>query len=245
MKISASVAFAGLAASVLANPVITKREQWCGNWGSTTTGPYTIYHNNWGAASASSGNQCTSFSSRNGASVAWSTSWSWQGGPSKVKSYSNVGLAHVNRKLTDVKSIPSKWSWTYTGQNIVADVAYDLWLAPSAGADNTYEIMIWLAALGGAGPISQTGSTPIANPQIAGTTWKLFKGPNGNTTVFSFVAPSNIENFDGDLNLFFKYLVESQGVANTNVITALQAGTEPFVGSNAVFNSPVCSIQVS
>lgn len=113
---------------------------------------------------------------------------------------------------------------------MVSDVSYDLWLAPSVGANNTYEIMIWLGAYGGAGPISSTGTTPIATPTIAGYTWKLFQGPNGDTTVFSFVAPSNIGNWSGDLKLFFNYLTSSQGVSASSVVTSLQAGTEPFTG---------------
>lgn len=104
--------------------------------------------------------------------------------------------------------------------------------------------MIWLGSYGGAGPISSTGSK-IASPKIAGTTWSLFSGPNGDTTVFSFVAPSNIASFDGDLKGFFDYLVSSQGVANTNVVTSLQAGTEPFSGTNAVFKTSAISISVS
>ena len=118
---------------------------------------------------------------------------------------------------------------------MVADVSYDLWLAPSVGAANKYEIMVWLGAYGGAGPISTTGSTPIATPTIAGTTWKLFKGPNGDVTVFSFVAPSNIGDFSADLKLFFNYLTTSQGVSTSNVVTSLQAGTEPFSGKMILF----------
>lgn len=118
----------------------------------------------------------------------------------------------------------------YTGTNMVADVSYDLWLAPSVGAANTYEIMIWLGSYGGAGPISSTGSTPLATPTIAGTKWKLFKGPNGSVTVFSFIAPANIGDFSGDLKAFFDYLTSSQGVSTGNVVTSLQAGTEPFSG---------------
>jgi xyloglucan-specific endo-beta-1,4-glucanase len=118
----------------------------------------------------------------------------------------------------------------YTGSNLIADISYDLWLAPSLGAANKYEIMIWIGSLGGAGPISSTGSTPLASPTIAGTKWKLFKGPNGDTTVFSFVAPTNIQNFSGDLMGFFDYLTSSQGVSTSSVVTSLQAGTEPFSG---------------
>ena len=116
---------------------------------------------------------------------------------------------------------------------MVADVAYDLWLAPSESSANKYEIMVWLGAYGGAGPISSTGSTPVATPTINGVVWKLFMGPNGDTTVFSFVAPSNIKSWNGDLNAFFSYLTSSQGVSTSMVVTSLQAGTEPFTGKLA------------
>jgi hypothetical protein len=124
-----------------------------------------------------------------------------------------------------------------TGNNVVADVAYDLWLAPSAGANNVYEIMIWLGSIGGAGPISEVGA-PIDTPTILGTQWKLYKGPNGGTTVFSFVAASNIQSFEGDLKKFFDYLSSSQGVSQDMTLTSLGAGTEPFLGT--VIASPLC-----
>lgn len=92
--------------------------------------------------------------------------------------------------------------------------------------------MIWVGALGGAGPISSTGS-PIATVSIAGSSWKLYKGPNGQMTVFSFVATSNVNNFSGDLNAFIKYLTGNQGLPATQYIKSIGAGTEPFTGSNA------------
>jgi len=241
MKFTTAIVSAFLAATALATPTpvaIEKRATtMCGNWGTVATAGYTVYHNNWGASAATSGSQCTTFTSVSSAlSFVWSTSWTWEGGSSSVKSYSNVALESINKQLSAISSIPSTWSWRYTGTNIVADVSYDLWLAPSVGAANTYEIMIWLAAYGGAGPISATGST-VATPTIAGTTWNLFKGTNGATTVFSFVAPAHIGDFSADLKLFFNYLTTSQGVSTSSVVTSLQGGTEPFTGENAVFTT--------
>jgi xyloglucan-specific endo-beta-1,4-glucanase len=137
--------------------------------------------------------------------------------------------------LYTLNNLYARWLtlYRYTGTNLVADVSYDLWLAPSASANNQYEIMIWVGAYGGAGPISSTGSA-IATVSIAGSSWKLFKGPNGDTTVFSFVATKNVGNFNGDLNEFFKYLTSKQGVSKNMVITSLQAGTEPFEGKNGL-----------
>ncbi|KAK1477017.1 xyloglucan-specific endo-beta-1,4-glucanase A [Colletotrichum tamarilloi] len=247
MQFTSYLVSAMLAVTAVASPTpvsIDKRAtKMCDAFGSVATGGFTIYHNNWGAAQATSGSQCTTFESLKSGSVAWSTSWTWAGGQGQVKSYSNVALEKVNKQLSAVKSIPSKWTWSYTGSNIVADVAYDLWLAPSVGANNKYEIMIWLGALGGAGPISSTGKT-IDTPTIAGTKWSLYSGPNGDTTVYSFVALSQIKSFNGDLNLFFTYLTSKQGVAKTNVITSLRAGTEPFSGTNAVFKTSAYTLTV-
>lgn len=141
----------------------------------------------------------------------------------------------------------SRWTDTphsYTGSDIVADVSYDLWLAPTSGGTNSYEIMVWLAAIGGAGPISSTGSA-VATPSIADATWKLYSGTNGDTTVYSFVAESEIEDFSGDMMDFFNYLVSNEGVSDSLYVTQLQAGTEPFTGTDAVFSTTSYTITVS
>lgn len=103
--------------------------------------------------------------------------------------------------------------------------------------------MVWLAAYGGAGPISSTGSA-IATATIGSYTFKLYSGPNGDTTVYSFVATSTITNFSGDLNLFFQYLINHEGVSSSLYITSLQAGTEPFTGTNAVMTTSAYTISV-
>ena len=54
----------------------------------------------------------------------------------------------------------TSWSWSYTGSDIVADVSYDMFTSSTAGGSNEYEIMIWLAAIGGAGPISSESAFP-------------------------------------------------------------------------------------
>ena len=93
--------------------------------------------------------------------------------------------------------------------------------------------MIWLGALGGAGPISSTGS-PIATPTISGTSWQLYYGLNGSMKVYSFVATSkNVQSFSGNLKDFLNYLGSSQGMPSSQYVTSIGAGTEPFVGSNA------------
>ena len=90
-----------------------------------------------------------------------------------------------------------------------------------------------LAALSGAGPISSTyaasgAATPIARAiNLAGKSWNLYKGPNGSTTVFSFVATEQVLDFSGDLLDFFVFL-EGEGLGSTQFVTSIGAGTEPF-----------------
>lgn len=89
--------------------------------------------------------------------------------------------------------------------------------------------MIWLAALGGAGPISSTGSA-IAIITIAGSSWKLYKGLNGAMTVYSFVAVSQVNNFSGDILDFIDYLRNSWSYPSSQYLKSIGAGTEPFTG---------------
>lgn len=84
----------------------------CDSFYQWTESPYIIYHNNWGASAATSGSQCTTVTSVSNSDAVWSTSWSWEGGSSSVKSYSNVALTEVNKQLSAVTSIPSTWKWT-------------------------------------------------------------------------------------------------------------------------------------
>ena len=118
MKLSSVLVNAVLVATAAASPTPVSLEKraattMCGSFGSVATGGYTVYHNNWGAAQASSGSQCTTFTSLISNSFVWSTSWSWAGGAGQVKSYSNVALEKVNKKLSAISSIPSTWTWRY------------------------------------------------------------------------------------------------------------------------------------
>lgn len=130
---------------------------------------------------------------------------------------------------------------SYTGSNIIADVAYDMFTSSSTGGSAEYEVMIWLAALGGAGPITSTGS-PVASVTIENVAWNLYDGYNGAMHVFSFVAPKQVTKFNGDLAAFFKYLISSQGMPSSQYLQSVGAGTEPFTGSNAVFDVSTFSL---
>ncbi|KAH8672654.1 endoglucanase A precursor [Tricladium varicosporioides] len=246
MKLSTILPLA-LTPSVFATPTGTLNKRAttiCGQWDSVATGTYTVYQDLWGESAATSGSQCTTVNSLSGTTLAWSTSWTWAGGSSSVKSYANAVVKTTSKKISAISSMATTWKWSYTGSSIVADVAYDIFTSATSGGSNAYEIMIWLAAIGGAGPISSTGS-PVATTTINGVSWKLYSGPNGATTVYSFVASSQATSFSGDLMNFFKYLETNQGFPSSQYLVSIGAGTEPFTGSNAVFTTSAYSCVVS
>ncbi|KAI1745598.1 family 12 glycosyl hydrolase [Xylaria scruposa] len=241
--ILASAALAGLALATPTPTVDKRATTFCGQWDSVQTGSYIVYNNLWGQSSGS-GSQCTTVNGLSGNSVAWSTSWSWSGGQYNVKSYANAVVQTSAKKISAISTMPTTWKYSYTGSNMVANVAYDLFTSSTASGSSEYEVMVWLAALGGAGPISSSGS-PVATPNIAGVSWKLYDGYNGNMHVFSFVASSQVTSFSGDLKAFLNYLTSNQGMSTSQYVTSIGAGTEPFVGSNAVLTTTAYSISVS
>ncbi|GKT87651.1 glycoside hydrolase family 12 protein [Colletotrichum tofieldiae] len=226
MKFSAVLAVLPALALATPTPTIEKRATtFCDQWGSAVTGTYTVYNNLWGASSGT-GSQCTTLTGLSGSNLQWSTTWSWSGGQYNVKSYANAVVNISKKALSAIGSIPRPGTGGTPFQSL------------------SYEIMIWLGSLGGAGPISATGST-IATPTVAGRTWNLYKGVNGQMTVFSFVAPSNVQSFSGDLKAFITYLVNSQGLPSSQILQSIGAGTEPFVGSNAKFTTTAYTASLS
>ncbi|KAJ7125186.1 endocellulase [Mycena epipterygia] len=207
-----------------------------GQYDCLPAGGFTLCQNLWGEA-AGVGSQKSTLITGTTETVSWSTNYTWANGPNNVKSYANVeSVASKGVQLANVASAPTVWDWTYATQSsgIRADVAYDIWFGKASSGSpatsaSSYEIMIWLSGLGGIQPVGSqiTTGTPIANH-----TWNLWKGPNANWEVLSFVsATGDLNSFNVDLKDFFTYLIEEQGVASTQYVQSIQAGTEAFVGT--------------
>ena len=75
----------------------------------------------------------------------------------------------------------------------------------------------------------------------------MYKGPNGAMTVFSFLPADGkqLKSFNADINLFYTYLIENQGLPSSQYLKSVGAGTEPTIGSNAVFTTKSYSVQVN
>lgn len=111
--------------------------------------------------------------------------------------------------------------------------------------------MVWLGLYGSISPLSANGYpfTPVASPTIGGVAFDLAYGTNGNVKVYSFVAHSRAAtNFNGDILNFYKYLATnyaSNGFNTNLVVQSIQAGSEVFTGSNAVFTTNGYTISAS
>jgi len=225
----------------------------CERWGVVKASPYELQSNLWGASGASSGNQCTNFTSMNGNTVSWSTSWTWTGG-NEVKSFSNIQLnSGIGKQLSAISSMPSTWKWSQSSSSsdsIVADVAYDLFTSSTPTGNNEHEVMVWLANYNSQ-PISYKYNASgkaisIATQiKIANRTWNLYQGTNGSNLVWSFLPADGaiITSFKGDINLFLHYLTSQGYVPSSQYLKTAQGGTEATSGT-AKFTTKSYSLQI-
>ncbi|KAF2734757.1 endoglucanase [Polyplosphaeria fusca] len=218
----------------------------CDQYGYYAANNYYFNNNMWGKNSGS-GSACTYVDRTSASGVAYHVQWQWSGGDNNVKAYPYSGKTLSNKKLvSQISSMPSSASWSYTGGNIRADVAYDLFTASNANHDTSsgdYELMIWLGKLGNVQPIG----SQVATVNVAGQNWNLWDGYNGAMRVYSFVAPSGqMNSLSADIKQFFNYVSQNRGFpASSQYLITAQFGTEPFTGGPATFTVTNWSLDVN
>ena len=122
-------------------------QQLCDQFGYISKDGWYFNNNAWGSG-AGTGSQCTTVDSTDPSSgCSWHTEWQWSGGENNVKSYPYSGRV-IDEKplLSSVSSIPASVDWSYSGDNIRADVAYDLFTSADPNHDTSsgdFELMIW------------------------------------------------------------------------------------------------------
>ncbi|KAH8588477.1 glycoside hydrolase family 12 protein [Bisporella sp. PMI_857] len=233
------VSFALFSALASLASALTLPEQSLGKRATSLCDQYSYYasdgyyfnNNRWGQGSATSGSQCLYVDSTSNSRVSWRADWTWAGGQNNVKSYPYAAKSLTPKIISQIGSMQTSMSWSYSNTNIRANVAYDLFTAADqnhATSSGDYELMIWLAAYGSVSPIG----SQIATVSVAGRNWNLYYGLNGSMKVYSFVTPSGpMNSFNGNLKDFFNYLANSQGYpASSQYLITFQAGTEPFTG---------------
>ncbi|KAI7220634.1 hypothetical protein KC333_g2238 [Hortaea werneckii] len=247
--------FSVLASTAFAAPtdraIQERATQQCGQYQTQYNGPYSLATNGWGW-STGTGSQCSEINSVSGNTIAWDTTWSWSGGPTSVKGYTNIQQqSYPKKQLGQYSSMPTTWKWSYTGTNLAANVAYDTFVGTSPNGANAFEVMVWLGLYGNISPLSSNGYpfTPIASPIINGVQFDLAYGLNGNVKVYSFVARNRAAtSFSGDFLNFYKYLQQNYATNgfNSNLyLQAFQAGTEVFTGNNAKFDTTAYSVSIN
>ncbi|KAF4137539.1 Glycosyl hydrolase family 12 [Phytophthora infestans] len=140
--------------------------------------------------------------------------------------YPNVGLHFKPIELANVESIPTTININYTYEyepTATANVAYDLFTSSTPDGEFEYEIMVWLAAIGTAWPLSSEGKN-IKNTTVSGVDFMLNHGVNGNMTVFSYVASKLTQDFSGDLTEFIDNLPEDVAPDAKQYLTKVQCG---------------------
>ncbi|KAG5659487.1 hypothetical protein KAF25_002046 [Fusarium avenaceum] len=205
----------------------------CDRYSYYSNAGYEFNNNRWGQDSGS-GSQCTYIDWSNSNGAGWHVDWNWSGGQDNVKAYPNSALQlNTKRLLSSISNMQSAAAWSYSGTNIRANVAYDLFTAADpkhSTSSGDYELMIWLARYGGVQPIGSRQG----NVNVEGRTWELWVGMNGSMKVFSFVAANPVNNFNSDVKQFYNYLANTQGFPiSKQYLLTFQFGTEPFTGSNA------------
>lgn len=213
----------------------------CEQYGYWSGNGYEINNNLWGRDSATSGWQCSYLDGSSDSGIQWHTTWEWQGGQHDVKSYVYSGKQFPRgQRITSINSMQTSVSWYYDTTNVRANVAYDIFTAADPNHVNSsgdYELMIWcarepltrltrergrtasgeahlltraLARLAKYGDVQPIGS-PVGNVNVNGRNWELWIGMNGNMKVFSFIAPSPLNSWSGEVKEFFNYLQYNQG----------------------------------
>ncbi|KZL76491.1 glycoside hydrolase family 12 protein (endoglucanase-1) [Colletotrichum tofieldiae] len=215
----------------------------CTQYAYASVDGYDLLNNLWGKDDAESGSQCTYYyGPASGGGLSWGTTWTWNGAPNNVKSYAYANRQFTRRLLSNIKGLPTVAQWSYSKSDIRANVAYDFFTHPDSNHPNyngEYEVMIWLNRYGGIWPITEsTTGTPIAQVQLAGYTWDLYFGYNGEMKVYSFLAASGpIYNFSADVMVFFNFLASQYAFPLSNQYLLIdQFGTEAFTGQDATFH---------
>ncbi|MFE4535368.1 hypothetical protein ACFRKB_09860 [Streptomyces scopuliridis] len=203
----------------------------CGQYDRATVGAYTVQNNAWNQR----GEQCVSPTGSGLEVTKAEGEVPTNGAPKSYPSIFN-GCHYtacspgtkLPARINSITSAPTSVSYGYTADGIY-NATYDIWLDPEPKKDGVsqVEIMIWANKVGSIQPIgSDTGATVT----IAGTTWQVWEGGNGQNRVISYVAPSAVADLGFDVKEFVAH-ANSRGFGDSSwYLTSVQAGFEPWKG---------------
>ena len=94
---------------VFTSPLERRDETLCDQFGTTSTGSYSLLNNLWGESAARSGSQCSSLV--DGTTAKWYTKWKWTSdSDTSIKSFANIQLDDgINKQLSAISTMPVRF----------------------------------------------------------------------------------------------------------------------------------------
>jgi Glycosyl hydrolase family 12/Cellulose binding domain len=230
----AGVLLAGSAAAVITiAPSASADTQICEQFGTTTIGGrYVVMNNRWGSSQP----QCINVTSTGFSITQQDGTGNTSGAPVSYPAvylgchYSNCSPSSpLPMQISRISSANTSISNSYPSSGTY-DAAYDIWLNADtnvSGVQDT-EIMVWLNHTGSIQPVgSNTGSTV----NIAGRSWQVWTGNNGQNNVVSYVQ-AGISSLSFNVMDFIRDTLNrgSQYGTTSWYLTSIQAGFEPWIG---------------
>lgn len=197
-------ALAGTVAMVLPAQAATWESS--DQWGTWSSGGYTIRNDVWGGGA--------------GPQSIWANSGSnwgvWANHPNTggVKAYPH-SAKNIGKKISALGNLSSSFNVSRPGSGAYT-TAYDIW----AGG-NAYEIMLWMNKQGAVGPIGSKQTTA----SVGGHSWDIYKGSNGSNEVFSFVRTSNTNSGSVDIKAVMNW-IKNRGWIGDATMNEVQFGFE-------------------
>ena len=167
-------------------------------YGSWTSGSYTLYNDVWGSGAGSQTIWANSYSN-------WGV-WAAHPSTSGIKAYPNASVT-VGKTISSISTLSSSFNVTVPTSGTAMETTYDVW----AGS-NAHEIMLWMNEYGDVAPISDTYSSsgsPVAyytNLTVGGHTWNVYKGNNGANEVYTFVRTSKSSSGTVDIKAILNWI---------------------------------------
>ncbi|MBX6751458.1 MAG: cellulose binding domain-containing protein [Micromonosporaceae bacterium] len=205
----------------------------CEQFGTVVAGNYIIMNNRWG----SSAPQCIETTANGFTITRQDGTGNLSGAPVSYPAiylgchYSNCSPnSPLPAQISTMGNVNTSISLTYPGSG-TWDAAYDIWINADtnvSGVQDT-EIMIWLNRQGSIQPIG----SPVGTVTLAGRSWQVWVGSNGQNNVVSYLATSiPITNISFNVRDFIlDAITRGSNFGTTSwYLTSVQAGFEPWIG---------------
>jgi hypothetical protein len=171
----------------------------CDQWGTWSSGGWTLYNNIWGSGA---GSQCIWANSP--------TNWGVvadhpnTGG---VKSYPNL-TRFYGRQVSQMGTATSSFNVTVPTSSVAFASTYDIW-----SSDNVHEIMLWVNRYGPVGAIGSYETTVT----VGGHTWDFYRGSHSGIQVYSFLRQGNVSSGTVDIRAISQWLVSTGRMPNVTI----------------------------